>query len=163
MKRDYPRLKPKSKKYNMNTKQMSLFSVKTPIHIPHNEIWYEVKINMPERSRLTPSYILRAISNSKQSVGRRTNREWWKQNVMTGFYLTNLNTSGLQIIMYLKVKKELHLLDFRTRIKKICGLASQLNVVRVNELYLPQQLITLHHIKDGYQEVLNLALNGAVD
>jgi hypothetical protein len=144
----------------MNTKQMSLITINKPIFLPEDEVWYEINIKTSLRSQLNPINVLRALSNSKQSVGRKNNREWWNKNVRSGFYLNQFNANGLRITLYLNLRNELHELDFHARVKKVCGLGSVIEIARLNQIYLPKEIITLHPIKGGFENIIELANQG---
>jgi len=115
---------------------------------------------MPDRSQIEPFVIFRTLSNAKQSVGRKTNRDWWRKNVITGFQENHLSANGLVINLYLNLRNELHQLDFHTRVKKVCGLGSVIEIARLNQIYLPKEIITLHPIKGGFENIIELANQG---
>jgi hypothetical protein len=144
----------------MNTKQMSLITINKPIFLPEDEVWYEINIKTSLRSQLNPINVLRALSNSKQSVGRKNNREWWQKNVITGFQENHLSANGLVINLYLNLRNKLHELDFHARVKKVCGLGAVIEIARLNQIYLPKEIITLHPIKGGFENIIELANQG---
>lgn len=135
---------------------MSLLSLGTTVVLPEQNIWYEITINVHNPFKVVPSDLIRGLSNNKQSIGGRTNREWWKTNVITGYYITRFTQTGLEIVLYLNLKREINHMDFKIRVKKMCGLGSKVRVVRTQHLLIPQEFITLNSINDGVESVLEM-------
>lgn len=147
---------PRSTRFDVNTNPMSLLSKNSPILTPQNEIWYIIKIYIPKKITITPSTIIRKLTNSKQTTSRTTNRNWWEKNVTNGFVVNYINKEGLKMEINIQVREELHFLDVKTRIKKICGLTSEVEIFRTDEIRFPDILITIQPIKNGYQKIKDL-------
>jgi hypothetical protein len=135
------------------TQGRSLMNSPTPIYLPFDEKWYKIIILIPDL-QLSPNEVIRKLSNSKHSIGCVSNREWWDKTVIKGFYLSDISKEVTVVTLCLNLSKDLHELELHTRIKKICGLSSKINSYRVNEINIPDNLISIHDIKKGIKKLL---------
>ena len=67
---------------------------------------------------LTISKFYQKITNSKSSVGKLSNREWFK-NIRNGFYKYQVSPETTTIYLAFEPKKQINELDLKTRIKKV--------------------------------------------
>lgn len=81
------------------------------------------------------------LTNSKSSVGKLSNRDWFK-NIKNGFYKFQVTPETTIIYIALEPKKLLNELDLKTRIKKIKPFPESI-VIGINDF----QLLNRYFIK----------------
>jgi hypothetical protein len=85
-------------------------------------ITIDINPHLLKNKNLTASKIHRLLSNSKQVIGKKTNRDFWQEFITGGFYITKNTENCITIIYFLNPRLELnHILvnNIKIRIKKI--------------------------------------------
>lgn len=93
-----------------------------------------------------PQELYRMLSNSKQVTSGLNNREWWKLNVLEFGMWSVYQNESLEIIIVLTSDKNLSELDLRVRLKRICGIQSDIHF-GIENVSIPQNIIEFKHYK----------------
>ena len=89
-------------------------------------IWWEIKLTC-NNEVCSPEQVYRVLSNSKQTTANLTNRDWWKENVRRGFMTWKFRKTS-NLTLYLEVKTGVSEIDITTRIKKVVGINSSVEM-----------------------------------
>ena len=92
--------------------------------------------------------LFRTLSNSKQSVGGESNRDWWRRSVIWGFYHFWCKPNFQVTRFYLFVDGEVSPLVLKSRVRKAVGFNSEL---AVNDIECPQYPRT----SEGHRSFIN--------
>lgn len=95
---------------------------------------------------VSPQLLFRLLSNSKQVTAGLNNREWWKKNVLEFGMWSVYKDNSLEVIIILTSGNELSELDIRGRLKRICGIQSEI-LFGIENVEIPRNLIEFKHYK----------------
>ncbi len=90
--------------------------------------WLEVVIEEAGERCIDEKDLFRTLSNSKQSVGGESNRDWWRRSVIWGFYHYWCKPNFQVTRFYLFVDGEVSPLVLKSRVRKAVGFTSELAV-----------------------------------
>lgn len=99
--------------------------------------WWNVKIEL-NNSQNEPDTIYRILSNSKQTTGYLTNRDWWKSYVQGGILFWEFN--GDKMEFFLEVDTRVTEMDITTRFRKTLQQGNLLSVREVNHPIITDKL-----------------------
>ena len=105
-------------------------------HYPDTK-WLEIKIEEPGELCIDEKKLYRILSNSKQSVGGESNRDWWRKWVIWGFYHYWCKPNFQVTKFYLLVHDIVSPIVLTSRVRKAVGFTSDLSVTEVDSPQYP--------------------------
>lgn len=99
--------------------------------------WLEVKIEEIGERCIDEKKLYRVLSNSKQSLGGESNRDWWRRSVIWGFYHYWCKPNFQVTKFYLFVHQDVSPLTLKSRVRKGVGFNPELTVVEVERPQFP--------------------------
>jgi len=118
------------------------FSIGTPLQISIN-----INAQLLRNKNLTLSQIHRQITNSKQVIGKKTNRDFWHYLTNGGFYLTYEDENSVQLNYFVCTESNINeslIQNMKARIKKIIWSKIEIE-------FIPIQYLRERIMKDGIQ------------
>ena len=110
--------------------------------------WVELVVNEPGEECIDEKKLFRFLSNSKQSIGGVSNRDWWRRNVIWGFYHYWCRPESKVTKFYLFMESSVSELVLKTRLVKVVGVGSEVEVRRVERPLYPTN-------SEGYRSFIN--------
>jgi len=95
---------------------------------------------------ISPQFLYRMLSNSKQVTSGITNRDWWKENILEFGMWSIYGDDSFEVIIYLTSWNVLSELDLNVRLKRICGIQCDITYRMMKE-DLPRNIIEFKHYK----------------
>ena len=105
-------------------------------HYPDTK-WLEIKIEEPGELCIDEKKLYRILSNSKQSVGGESNRDWWRKWVIWGFYHYWCKPNFQATKFYLLVHDIVSPIVLTSRVRKAVGFNADLSVTEVDSPQYP--------------------------
>jgi hypothetical protein len=105
-------------------------------HYPDTK-WLEIKIEEPGELCIDEKKLYRILSNSKQSVGGESNRDWWRKWVIWGFYHYWCKPNFQVTKFYLLVHDIVSPIVLTSRVRKAVGFNADLSVTEVESPQYP--------------------------
>ena len=118
------------------------FSKGTPLQIS-----IQINSQLLNNKNLTMSQIHRLITNSKQVIGKRTNRDFWHYFTCGGFYMINKDTNNVYLTYYIRTETNINetlFQNLKARIKKIIWSKIEIE-------FIPLSFLRERIMKDGKQ------------
>ena len=108
----------------------------------------ELRVSEPGEECIDEKKLYRFLSNSKQSIGGQSNRDWWRQNVIWGFYHFWCSSQSKVTVFNLFVGASVSELVLRSRLVKVVGLDCDVSVQEVSKPVFPRST-------EGYKCFMN--------
>ena len=105
-------------------------------HYPDTK-WLEIKLEEPGELCIDEKKLYRILSNSKQSVGGESNRDWWRKWVIWGFYHYWCKPNFQVTKFYLLVHDIVSPIVLTSRVRKAVGFNADLSVTEVDSPQYP--------------------------